>query len=62
MYDEDGFIHPYVPNAAPEARKHLLAEIGVENVTDLYASVPENLRVKGFLNLPNPMPSEHFLP
>tara|TARA_Y100000588_G_scaffold304225_1_gene327020 strand:- start:83 stop:1480 length:1398 start_codon:yes stop_codon:yes gene_type:complete len=61
MYDEDGFIHPYVPNAAPEARKHLLAEIGIENVTDLYASVPENLRVKGFLNLPNPMPSEHDL-
>ena len=59
MTDENGFIHPYVPNAAPESRKRLLAEIGAASVTDLYASVPENLRVKGLLNLPDPLSSEH---
>ena len=35
MTDEKGFIHPYVPNAAPQARQLLLAEIGVGSVTDL---------------------------
>ena len=61
MTDENGFIHPYVPNAAPEARRRLLADIGVDNVIDLYVSVPEELRVKGLLNLPDPLPSEHDL-
>ena len=61
MADENGFIHPYVPNAAPEARRRLLADIGVDNVIDLYVSVPEELRVKGLLNLPDPLPSEHDL-
>jgi glycine dehydrogenase subunit 1 len=61
MSDDSGFIHPYVPNAAPEQRRRLLDEIGVASVTDLYASVPENLRVKGLLNLPDPLPSEHDL-
>ena len=61
MTDENGFIHPYVPNAAPAARRRLLAEIGVENVTDLYVSVPDELQVKGLLNLPDALPSEHDL-
>ncbi len=61
MSDDTGFIHPYVPNAAPEARKRLLAEIGIASATDLYASVPEELRVKGLLNLPDPLPAEHDL-
>ena len=61
MTDEKDFIHPYVPNAAPQARQRLLAEIGVGSVTDLYASVPEDLQVKGLLNLPDPLPSEHDL-
>ena len=61
MSDDNGFIHPYVPNAAPEARKRLLAEIGVASATDLYASVPDELRVKGLLNLPAPLPAEHDL-
>ncbi|MDA0230927.1 MAG: aminomethyl-transferring glycine dehydrogenase subunit GcvPA [Proteobacteria bacterium] len=61
MSDDSGFIHPYVPNAAPVPRRRLLNEIGVENVTDLYVSVPDELQVKGLLNLPDALPSEHDL-
>ncbi|HJN59566.1 MAG TPA: aminomethyl-transferring glycine dehydrogenase, partial [Alphaproteobacteria bacterium] len=61
MTDENGFIHPYVPNAAPAPRRHLLADIGVEKVSDLYVSVPEELQVKGLLNLPDALPAEHDL-
>ena len=61
MSKDIGFIHPYVPNAAPVPRQRLLKEIGVENVTDLYVSVPRELQVKGLLNLPDALPSEHDL-
>ncbi len=61
MSDDKGFIHPYVPNAAPGARRHLLKVIGVESANDLYASVPDELQVKGLLDLPEPLPSEYDL-
>lgn len=61
MEKDTGFIHPYVPNAAPESRRKLLSAIGVENIKDLYSSVPEELRVKGLLNLPRSLQSEHDL-
>ena len=61
MEKDAGFIHPYVPNAAPESRRKLLNAIGVENLRDLYSSVPEELRVKGLLNLPGSLQSEHDL-
>ena len=61
MTDDKGFIHPYVPNAAPEPRNRLLGEIGVGSIDELYASVPDELQVKGLLNLPDPLPAEHDL-
>ena len=61
MTDKDGFIHPYVPNAAPGPRKQLLDAIGMGSVKDLYASIPENLQVKGPLDLPAPLPGEYDL-
>ena len=61
MEKEAGFIHPYVPNAAPEQRRKILDAIGVKNPVDLYSSVPEELRVSGLLNLPEPLESEHNL-
>ena len=57
----DGFIHPYVPNAAPEPKRKLLEAIGVDDVTDLYAAIPEALRVEGLLDLPPALPGEHDL-
>jgi glycine dehydrogenase subunit 1 len=61
MTDNAGFTHPYVPNAAPLPRRRLLKAIGVQSVADLYASVPDALQVKGLLDLPEPLPSEHDL-
>ena len=57
----DGFIHPYVPNAAPAPRRKLLEAIGADDVTALYAAVPEALRVEGLLDLPPALPGEHDL-
>ena len=57
----DGFIHPYVPNAAPTPRRKLLDAIGAGDVTDLYAAIPEALRVEGLLDLPPALPGEQDL-
>ena len=57
----DGFTHPYVPNAAPEPRRKLLDAIGVGDVTELYAAIPEALRVKGLLDLPPALRGEQDL-
>ncbi len=57
----DGFTHPYVPNAAPAPRRKLLDAIGVDDVTDLYAAIPEALRVEGLLDLPPALPGEQDL-
>jgi glycine dehydrogenase subunit 1 len=61
MSDNKGFSHPYVPNAEPGIRQRLLKTVGVASTDDLYASVPDALQVKGLLDLPDPLPSEHDL-
>ncbi|MBQ5951957.1 MAG: aminomethyl-transferring glycine dehydrogenase subunit GcvPA [Lachnospiraceae bacterium] len=38
--------------ASPADRERMLAKIGAKDITDLYESVPEKLRVKGNLHLP----------
>ena len=56
-----GFIHPYVPNAAPAARRKLLDAIGVGDVSALYAAIPAALKVEGLLDLPPALPGEQDL-
>ena len=55
------FAHPYIPNSAPEIKDHLLKEIGIKDVEEIYAVIPEHLRLKRKLNLPEPYPSEYSL-
>ncbi len=57
----EGFIHPYVPNAAPAPRRKLLDAIGAGDVMELYAAIPEALRVQGLLDLPPALPGEQDL-
>lgn len=58
---DDGFIHPYVPNAAPAPRRRLLDAIGADDVSELHAAIPEALRVEGLLDLPPALPGEQDL-
>src|SRR5438105_15584100 len=53
--------NPYIPNSAPEIKRGMLDAIGVESVDELYASIPERLRVAGLLDLPEPLRSEYEL-
>ncbi len=51
-------IHPYIPNSVPEVKARMLAEIGVADVDELYDDIPEELRFKGKLNIPEGITSE----
>jgi glycine dehydrogenase subunit 1 len=50
--------HPYIPNSAPEIKQAMLAEIGVRDVDELYASIPARLRLDRPLDIPPAMASE----
>ncbi len=54
-------VHPYIPNSVPETKAKMLEEIGVKSIDELYADIPESLRFKRELNLPEPLPSEYAL-
>lgn len=61
MPADDGFNHPYIPNAAPGPRRKILDAIGVVRVEDLYDSIPGEIRLKRPLELPPPLRAEHTL-
>ncbi|UCE54805.1 MAG: aminomethyl-transferring glycine dehydrogenase subunit GcvPA [Desulfobacterales bacterium] len=54
-------IHPYIPNLVPDVQAKMLEEIGVKNIDELYNDIPQHLRFKGKMNLPEPLSSEYAL-
>ncbi len=54
-------IHPYIPNLVPEVQAEMMKEIGVEDIDELYGDIPEHLRFKDQMNLPEPLTSEYAL-
>ncbi|MDD4798154.1 MAG: aminomethyl-transferring glycine dehydrogenase subunit GcvPA [Clostridia bacterium] len=56
------FIHPYMPNSAPQVQKAMLDELGVGSLEELYEDViPKDLRLNRPLDLPQPLLSEQEL-
>jgi glycine dehydrogenase subunit 1 len=47
-----GINHPYIPNSQPETKQKMMQEIGINNIEELYADIPERFRLKKTLNLP----------
>ena len=50
--------HPYIPNSAPRIRQEMLDAIGVEGTDDLYAAIPERLRLGRLLEIEPSVGSE----
>jgi glycine dehydrogenase subunit 1 len=50
---------PYIPHTE-EDRKEMLATIGVDSIDELFREIPDNLRLKGELNIPSAL-DEHRL-
>jgi glycine dehydrogenase subunit 1 len=55
------YVHPYVPNTAPEARAAMLAAVGATSVDEFYADVPDALRLHRSLDLPPALVAEQDL-
>jgi len=55
------FVHPYIPNSVPEIREEMLKAVGAKNIEELYMEIPEQLRFRGKMNLPEPILSEYEL-
>jgi len=54
-------VHPYIPNSVPEVKSAMLEEIGVADIEELFADIPEHLRFKGDMNLPAALDVEYEL-
>jgi len=48
--------HPYIPNSNPKIKKEMMKEVGIKNIDELYADIPEKYFLKKQLNLPEALP------
>ncbi|MFC1583767.1 aminomethyl-transferring glycine dehydrogenase subunit GcvPA [Candidatus Neomarinimicrobiota bacterium] len=61
MTKTEAFIHPYIPNSLPDIQRQMLDEIGVDSIEDLYADIPDELRFRKSLAIPEAILSESDL-
>lgn len=54
-------VHPYIPNSVPEVKAEMMREIGIADINELYRIIPDELRLKRKLNLPEPFLAESDL-
>jgi glycine dehydrogenase subunit 1 len=54
-------VHPYIPNSVPATKEAMLKATGAGSVEDFYADIPDSIRLKRRLNLPEPFTSEASL-
>jgi glycine dehydrogenase subunit 1 len=54
-------VYPYIPNSVGEIKEQMLREVGAADVMELYAEIPEHLRFKRKMNLPEPILDEYSL-
>lgn len=55
------FVHPYIPNSAPATRKAMLDKVGAASTEELLEAIPEKLRLRRELNVPQGFRSEFEL-
>lgn len=54
-------VHPYIPNSVPAVKAEMLKEIGVADIEELYEDIPEEIRFRGEMNIPEGVTSEYQL-
>lgn len=58
---KDKVVYPYIPNTVPEIRKRMMKEVGVDNIMEIYDTIPDELLFKGKMNLPEPIMDEYSI-
>jgi glycine dehydrogenase subunit 1 len=61
MTKDGTIVYPYIPNSVPTITEEMLRAVGARTVEDLYKEVPEALRIKDRMDLPEPFLSEYEL-
>ena len=61
MNEERSVVYPYIPNSVPAVKRQMLEEVGAESADDFFEDVPEELRLRESLSLPEPLRSEYAL-
>jgi len=61
MTKERAIVYPYIPNSVLAVKQQMLQEVGAEQIEDFFEDVPEKLRLKRRMNLPEPFLSEYAL-
>ncbi len=61
MPNKKSTVYPYIPNSAPAIKEEMLAAVKASSPEEFYADVPESLRVRQGMNLPQPYLSEYAL-
>ncbi len=52
------FIHPYIPNSIPTNKEAIMKKIGIKDIEELYEDIPEHLRLRTKMNIPEAIRSE----
>ncbi len=55
------YVHPYIPNSEPAVKGEILKYLNMSSSEDIYKEIPEHLRFKGVMDLPEPIMSEYKL-
>lgn len=61
MAKERTTVFPYIPNSVPEVKAQMLKEVGAKDAMDLYVEIPDRLRFKRKLRLPEPIMGEYAI-
>lgn len=54
-------VYPYIPNSVPATKEAMLKAVNATSVEDFYADIPDSLRLKSKLKLPEPLLAEAAL-
>ena len=58
---ESARVYPYIPNSVPEIKAEMLREVNASDISELYVEIPEPLKMRGRLDLPEPILDEYSL-
>jgi len=54
-------MYPYIPNSVPATKEAMLKAVNAKSVEEFYADIPDAIRLKRRMNLPEPLLSEAAL-
>jgi glycine dehydrogenase subunit 1 len=58
LFQKKNIVYPYIPNSVPATKAEMLKQVNAKSVDEFYADIPESIRFKGKLNLPEPFLAE----